>query len=400
MNGGCYSSSVVKTRCKSYQAQMVLFLIGKGGMTFMYKRKIASRQRKGSLFRLRQITQNPFALITSIVGSGFMGICFYFIGIYFLTVYLTGEQWNLRAIIFSPLPIDRLHAIGIGFVLTLITLGIAYLMIWQTLQAITISKKHFLQTLMKNSFLVGVMSCIVALFTSGSASALTMNIFLYPVLGFTLAAVVASIIHMHKNLWITFISLIGWGFIAGAVLLFFQDTDAEIISIVKLIVAAPFLVPIIIYWALLLALERLSSIQIVYLQDRVVKETKMLRYYQQKEKGIIFSAIILGIFVTIAGSAHIVYTAGGDQWFGDPYQTIYVERAMHEETPADTAMSGEEGQQLYRDQGVYIGQQGNLVTYINQNGDIIRRNDVVMIEEQPSNTRDRQIGDSRRSLSY
>lgn len=355
----------------------------------MYKRKIASRQRKGSLFWLRQMIQDPFAIITLIVGSGFIGICFYFTGLYFLTVYLTGEQWNLRAIIFSPLPIDRLHAIGIGFVLVLITLGVAYLMIWKTLQAITISKKNFQQTLVKNSFLVFIMSSIVALVTSGSASALTMNIFLYAVLGFILAAVMTSFIHMHNNFWIAVFSLVGWVLIALALLLFFRDSNLEAISILKLIVATPFLSPIIIYWLLLLGLKRFSSIQIVYLRDRVVKETQILRNYQQKEKRILFFAtpplIFLGIFVTIASTAHLVYTVGGDQWFGNPYQTIYVESAINEEKPIDIATFREEGKQVYRDKGVYIGKEGSLVTYINQDGEIVRRNDVVMIQERPSN---------------
>ena len=338
---------------------------------------------------LKSIKRDPFTIMTLIVGSGFIGICFYFLGLYFLTVYLTGEQWNLRAIIFSPLPIDRLHAIGIGFILACITLSIAYLLIWQPLQAMTISKKNLRQTLLKNSLLVFVMSFFIALFTSGSSSALMVNIFLYPLLGVMFGLVVVSFLHMTINRKIAAITLGIYviTLIVAAILL--QTLVLSELWVEWSLVTMPLLLPFMLYWIVVCLWKASPSSTVLSLQSQVKNGFQAWKKYDEKQKRMFLASIpaliMLGIFATIARTAHIVYTVGGDQWFGDPYQTVYVERAIHEETPVDTATFNEEGERIYRDKGIYIGQRGSLVTYINQDGDIIRRNDVVMIQEQPSN---------------
>lgn len=340
---------------------------------------------------LKNIKRDPFTIMTLIVGSGFMGICFYFLGLYFLTVYLTGEQWNLRALIFSPLPVDRLHAIGVGFIVTCITLSIAYLLIWQSLEAMTISKKNLRQTLLKNSLLVFMMSFFIALFTSGSSSALMMNIFLYPVLGVVFGLVVVSFLHMTINRKMAATTLGIYVIILIVATILLQTLALPDLWVEWFLVTMPLLLPFMLYWILVCLWKVRPSSKVLSLQSQVINGFQAWKKYHKKHKRIFLwtipAFIIVGLFATIASTAHLVYTVGGDQWFGNPYQTIYVERAMHEEAPTDTAISGEEGQQLYRDQGIYIGQRGNLVTYINQNGDIIRRNDVVMIQEQPSNAK-------------
>jgi hypothetical protein len=342
-----------------------------------------SEKRKGFIDWMRGIKRDPLPIMTLILGSGFISVCFYFLGLYCLTVYWTGEPWNLRAILFSPLPIDRLHAAGFGFILFILMSGIALLM-GRTLQLIRTNKKMHPQKLPQNIIFILGMSCFLAFFISSSLQAMIYNTLLCAMLGVVLAVVLAQMTHMILNAWIGIGSLF-LGTILGAILYF----NIANMLMESLMGSVFFFLAIIVYWLLFFVGRQIPIVNTITLQSQVNEGFEVWKKYDITQKFTLLFAIspgvIFGIFLTIAHTAHTIYTIDGDQWLGKPYQTIYFERTMHEEALADSATSNEKGSQLYQEQGFYIGERGGLVTYIDQEGDIIRRKDVVMIQEQPSN---------------